>query len=41
MMWSFNVLTEWWDPTSQLGENDLSPYFWANGTMPKSAEFDA
>jgi methionine sulfoxide reductase catalytic subunit len=41
MMWPFNVLTEWWDPNSQLAEKDISPYFWPNGTMPKSAEFDA
>jgi methionine sulfoxide reductase catalytic subunit len=41
MMWPFNVLTEWWDPNSQLGEKDISPYFWPNGTMPKSAEFGA
>lgn len=41
MMWPFNALTEWWDPNSQLCEKDISPYFWANGTMPKSAEFDA
>jgi DMSO/TMAO reductase YedYZ molybdopterin-dependent catalytic subunit/thiosulfate reductase cytochrome b subunit len=41
MMWPFNVLTEWWDPNSQLAEKDISAYFWPNGTMPKSAEFDA
>lgn len=41
MMWPFNALTEWWDPTSQLAETDISPYFWPNGTMPNSAEFDA
>jgi DMSO/TMAO reductase YedYZ molybdopterin-dependent catalytic subunit/thiosulfate reductase cytochrome b subunit len=41
MMWPFNALTEWWDPNSQLAEKDISPYFWANGTMPESAEFDA
>lgn len=41
MMWPFNVLTEWWDPKSQLEEGDISPYFWPNGTMPTSAEFDA
>ena len=37
----FNALTEWWDPKSQLTEKDISPYFWPNGTMPKSDEFDA
>jgi sulfoxide reductase catalytic subunit YedY len=25
MMWPFNVLTEWWDPNSQLTEKDISP----------------
>jgi len=32
---------EWWSPNSQLTEKDISPYFWPNGTMPSSAEFDA
>jgi sulfoxide reductase catalytic subunit YedY len=41
MMWPFNTLTEWWDPNSQLTQKDISPFFWPNGTMPKSAEFDA
>ena len=41
MMWPFNALTEWWDPNSQLAEKDISPYFWPNGTMPRSNEFDA
>jgi sulfoxide reductase catalytic subunit YedY len=36
----FNSVTQWWDPTSQLTEQDISPYFWPNGTMPASAEFD-
>jgi sulfoxide reductase catalytic subunit YedY len=34
-------LGERWDPRSQLTEKDISPYFWPNGTMPRSAEFDA
>ena len=34
-------LVEWSDPKSQLTEQDISPYFWPNGTMPNSAEFDA
>jgi DMSO/TMAO reductase YedYZ molybdopterin-dependent catalytic subunit/thiosulfate reductase cytochrome b subunit len=34
-------LAEWWDPRSELTEADISPYFWPNGTMPASAEFDA
>lgn len=33
-------LAERWQPKSQLAENDISPYFWPNGTMPHSAEFD-
>ncbi|SAK87424.1 molybdopterin-binding oxidoreductase [Caballeronia arationis] len=36
----FNSVTQWWDPTSQLTEQDISPYFWPNGTMPASDEFD-
>jgi len=34
-------LSEWWDPRSQLTDSDISPYFWPNGTMPNSTEFDA
>jgi len=34
-------LAEWWDPKGQLTERDISPYFWPNGTMPHSTEFDA
>ena len=37
----FGAVTQWWDPTSQLTEKEISPHFWPNGTMPKSAEFDA
>ena len=37
----FKGFAEWWDPKSQLTEKDISPYFWPNGTMPASAEFDA
>ena len=36
----FKGLLEWWSPSSQLTEKDISPFFWPNGTMPKSAEFD-
>ena len=36
----FNSVTQWWDPTSQLTERDISAYFWPNGTMPASSEFD-
>ena len=34
-------LSEWWEPNAQLTEQDISPYFWPNGTMPNSAEFEA
>ena len=33
-------LAEGWDPRSQLTRKDISPYFWPNGTMPNSKEFD-
>lgn len=33
-------LAEGWDPRSQLTKKDISPYFWPNGTMPNSKEFD-
>jgi DMSO/TMAO reductase YedYZ molybdopterin-dependent catalytic subunit/thiosulfate reductase cytochrome b subunit len=37
----FNSVTQWWDPSSQLKEKDISPHFWLNGTLPQSAEFDS
>ncbi|HEY5301047.1 MAG TPA: molybdopterin-dependent oxidoreductase [Acetobacteraceae bacterium] len=37
----FKGLAEWWEPTSQLTEKDISPHFWINGTMPKWDAFDA
>src|ERR1700719_1760246 len=33
-------LAESWDPRSQLTRKDISPYFWPNGKMPNSKEFD-
>ena len=33
-------LAEGWDPRSQLTKKDISSYFWPNGTMPNSKEFD-
>ena len=33
-------LAERWDVRSQLTEKDISPFFWPNGTMPVSKEFD-
>ena len=35
------TFAEWWDPQSELTKTDISPYFWPNGTMPNSAEFEA
>lgn len=34
-------LAERGDPRSQLAETDISPYFWPNGTMPASVEFES
>jgi DMSO/TMAO reductase YedYZ molybdopterin-dependent catalytic subunit/thiosulfate reductase cytochrome b subunit len=34
-------LAEWWEPNAQLTEEDISPHFWINGTMPKWDAFDA
>ncbi len=36
----FGAVTQSWEPQSQLTEQDISPHFWPNGTMPKSGEFD-
>jgi DMSO/TMAO reductase YedYZ molybdopterin-dependent catalytic subunit/thiosulfate reductase cytochrome b subunit len=33
-------LAEGWDPRSQLTKQDISPFFWLNGTLPNSKEFD-
>ncbi len=35
------ALAEHGDPRSQLTEKDISPFFWPNGTMPTSAEYEA
>ncbi len=37
----FGAATQSWDAKSQLDEADISPYFWPNGTMPVSAEFES
>lgn len=37
----FKGFAERADPRSELTEKDISPYFWPNGTMPNSPEFDA
>ncbi len=31
---------EVWDPGTQYSEKDISPYFWVNGTLPTSEEYD-
>ena len=32
---------EYWDPGTQYREKDISPYFWVNGTLPTSEEYDS
>jgi DMSO/TMAO reductase YedYZ molybdopterin-dependent catalytic subunit len=32
---------EWGSPKTQYTEQDISPYFWLNGTLPNSDEFNA
>jgi methionine sulfoxide reductase catalytic subunit len=34
-------LAERWEPRVQYAENDISPYFWLNGTLPRSVTYDA
>jgi DMSO/TMAO reductase YedYZ molybdopterin-dependent catalytic subunit/thiosulfate reductase cytochrome b subunit len=41
MVGGLKGLAERWDAHSQLGEKDISPFFWPNGTMPDSAAFEA
>ena len=36
----FGSASQSWDATSELGEQDISPYFWPNGTMPNSQTFE-
>lgn len=31
---------ELWDPQTQYTEKDISPYFWVNGTLPTSDEYN-
>ena len=31
---------EYWDPGTQYTEKDISPYFWVNGTLPTSDEYN-
>jgi sulfoxide reductase catalytic subunit YedY len=40
MLGWLKALAEHGDPRSQLTEKDISPFFWPNGTMPTSAEYE-
>ena len=37
----FTRLLKLGDPRTQYRAQDISPYFWVNGTLPSSSEFDA
>ena len=39
MVGSLKAVAEMWNPTIQYTEKDISPHFWANGTLPVSDEF--
>jgi DMSO/TMAO reductase YedYZ molybdopterin-dependent catalytic subunit/thiosulfate reductase cytochrome b subunit len=41
MVGSLKGAAETWSPTIQYTEQDISPHFWANGTLPVSEEFKA
>lgn len=41
MVGPINGILESWDPNTQYAETDISPYFWLNGTMPSSDEFNS
>lgn len=34
-------LAELWEPNTTYSERDISPYFWVNGTLPTSNEYNA
>ncbi|HUI90017.1 MAG TPA: molybdopterin-dependent oxidoreductase [Anaerolineales bacterium] len=38
---SIQSLAELWSPNTTYSEKDISPYFWVNGTLPSSKEYDA
>ena len=40
MLGPLKGLTEWWDVRTQYSEQDISPFFWPNGTMPNLAEYE-
>lgn len=33
-------LMEWWDPRATYTEDDISPFFWPNGHLPDSDEYE-
>lgn len=37
---SFKNLISSWKPTNQYTEQQIAPFFWPNGTMPKSAHYE-
>jgi methionine sulfoxide reductase catalytic subunit len=41
MVGSLMAVGEWGSPRTQYTEQDISPHFWLNGTLPDSDEFDA
>ena len=41
MVGGLKGLAEKWNPVVQYSEKDISPHFWANGTLPVSDEFKA
>ena len=41
MMWPFNASDRVVGPQQPVADKDISPFFWPNGTMPNSAEYDA
>ncbi len=41
MLGPLKGLGEWWDVKTQYSEKDISPFFWPNGTMPNSADYEA
>ena len=40
MVGSLKTMAESWDPDTQYTEKDISPYFWVNGTLPVSEEYN-
>jgi methionine sulfoxide reductase catalytic subunit len=40
MVGRVKALMEWWDPRATYSEKDISPYFWSNGELPESQEYE-